>query len=90
MTATELGTEEEVTQLVYRFNAGAREDDLPGPILDRHVADWYWHLAKLVDLWSAKLRGAARFSGTPMPAQIALPGLNAGLFQHGPLQRTTS
>jgi hemoglobin len=27
------------------------------------------------------LRGTGRFTGAPMPRHVALPGLNAGLFQ---------
>ncbi len=81
MAATELCTEEEVTRLVHHFYAKVRKDDLLGPIFNHHVADWDQHLAKLVDFWSAILRGTMRFSGAPMPAHIALPGLNAGLFQ---------
>ena len=81
MAATDICSEEEVTQLVHQFYARVRQDDLLGPIFNRHVADWDVHLAKLVDFWSAILRGTKRFSGAPMPAHIALPGLHAGLFQ---------
>ena len=81
MAATDLCTEKEVTHLVHGFYARVREDDLLGPIFHRHVADWDQHLAKLVDFWSAILRGTRRFTGAPMPAHIALPDLNAGLFQ---------
>lgn len=81
MAATDLCTEEEVTRLVHGFYASVRKDDLLGPIFNRHVADWDQHLAKLVDFWSAILRGTRRFTGAPMPAHIALPGLNAALFQ---------
>ena len=81
MDTTDICTEEEVTHLVHRFYARVRQDDLLGPIFHRHVADWDQHLAKLVDFWSAILRGTKRFAGAPMPAHIALPGLNAILFQ---------
>ena len=80
MATADLCTEEEVTRLVHGFYARVREDDLLGPIFNRHVADWDQHLAKLVDFWSAILRGTKRFTGAPMPAHIALPDLNAGLF----------
>lgn len=81
MAATDLCTEQEVTRLVHGFYARVREDDLLGPIFNRHVADWDHHLAKLVDFWSAILRGTKRFAGAPMPAHIALPDLNDRLFQ---------
>ena len=81
MDTTDICTEEEVTHLVHRFYARVRQDDLLGPIYHRHVSDWDQHLARLVDFWSAILRGTKRFAGAPMPTHIALPGLNAVLFQ---------
>lgn len=81
MTPTELCSEQEVTRLVHEFYARVRRDDLLGPIFERHVADWDAHLAKLVDFWSAILRGTRRFHGAPMPAHVALPGLDDALFR---------
>lgn len=81
MKPTELCSEQEVTRLVHDFYARVRRDDLLGPIFERHVADWDVHLAKLVDFWSAILRGTRRFRGAPMPAHVALPGLHDALFQ---------
>src|SRR5690606_40093935 len=79
---TPVCSEEEVTEMVHRFYALVRRDDTLGPIFNRHIDDWDEHLTKLVDFWSSILRRTARFSGTPMPKHIALPELNAGLFQH--------
>jgi hemoglobin len=75
-----LCSEEEVTLLVHSFYARVRDDAVLGPIFDAHVRDWDTHLAKMVDFWSATLRGTARFRGTPMPRHVALPGLSAELF----------
>lgn len=74
-------TEDEVTRLVHTFYARVRRDDVLGPIFEAHVDDWPHHLAKLVDFWSAILRGTGRYRGTPMPKHAALPGLEPAMFQ---------
>lgn len=77
-----LCSEEEIQELVSRFYARVRRDDMLGPIFNAHVQDWDAHLVKLCDFWSSALRGTRRFRGTPMPVHAALPGLKAELFQH--------
>lgn len=81
MAKSDLCTEDEVAALVHAFYAKVRRDDALGPIFNGHIDDWDHHLSKLTDFWSAILRGTARFSGTPMPKHVALPGLSAELFQ---------
>ena len=81
MAASELCTRDEVARLVHTFYASVRRDEVLGPIFNRHVEDWDAHLATLVEFWSALLRRTGRFTGTPMPKHIALPGLSAELFQ---------
>ena len=81
MPTPDLCSEEEVAALVHGFYDRVRSDAVLGPIFDRHVHDWTPHLAKMVDFWSGALRGTARFRGTPMPKHVALPGLNAELFE---------
>lgn len=76
-----LCTEEEVTRLVHGFYDRVRADSQLGPIFDAHVGDWDVHLAKMVQFWSSLLRGTGTYRGSPMPVHIALPDLNAGLFQ---------
>ncbi|KLJ01089.1 group III truncated hemoglobin [Luteimonas sp. FCS-9] len=80
-TATACCSEDEVIALVHRFYARVRKDPLLGPVFARHVHDWDAHLARLVDFWSAVLRGTRRFSGAPMPRHMALPGLRPALFE---------
>lgn len=70
-----------MVRLVHTFYARVRLDPQLGPIFQRHVADWDAHLAHLVDFWSALLRGTRRFTGAPMARHLALPGLDASLFQ---------
>jgi hemoglobin len=74
-------TEDEVRQLVHTFYANVRTDETLGPIFDAHITDWDHHLGKMVDFWSAILRGTARYHGTPMPRHAVLPGLSGELFQ---------
>ena len=82
MRSPDLCTEQDITRLVHEFYAAVRQDDLLGPIFNKHVQDWDVHLAKLVDFWSSVLRGTQRFKGTPMPKHVALPELSAQLFNH--------
>ncbi|MEO6984759.1 MAG: group III truncated hemoglobin [Paralcaligenes sp.] len=81
MAPRELCTEEEIVTLVYGFYDQVRADDLLGPVFDKHVEDWDAHLAKMVRFWSSLLLGAGTYRGSPMPTHIALPGLEATLFQ---------
>ena len=80
MPTADLCTEDEISQLVHTFYARVRDDQVLGPIFERHVMNWDKHLATMVDFWSSALRGTARFRGTPMPKHAALPGLSAELF----------
>lgn len=92
MSTPDLCTEQEIETLVHAFYAKVRRDEVLGPIFNHHVDDWDHHLAKLVDFWSSVLRGTRRFSGTPMPKHVALPGLSADLFRRWLMlfQETTS
>lgn len=67
--------------MVHDFYAAVRCDAVLGPVFERHIKDWDQHLAKLVDFWSSILLRTGRFTGTPMPKHVALPGLSAELFQ---------
>lgn len=74
-------SEEEIRQMVDDFYAKVRRDEQLGPIFNSRIDDWDHHLAKLADFWSSLLRGTTRYSGTPMTKHIALPGLEAALFE---------
>ena len=74
-------TEDEVRNLVHTFYANIRRDETLGPIFEAHIGDWDHHLGKMVDFWSAILRGTARYHGTPMPKHAVLPDLSGELFQ---------
>ena len=81
MTMPGLCTEDDVRNLVDTFYARVRNDEALGPVFDAHIADWDRHLARMVDFWSAILRGTARYQGTPMPRHAVLPELSDALFQ---------
>ncbi|RMX04203.1 group III truncated hemoglobin [Corticibacter populi] len=77
-----LCTEADIRKLVHQFYARVRADARLGPIFDAHIDDWPAHLQRLCDFWSSILRGSGRFTGAPMPKHIALPDLDAALFEH--------
>ncbi len=81
MPTSDLCTEKEIAALVHRFYGRVRVDPLLGPIFAERIVDWDYHLSKLVDFWSAALRGTSRFRGTPMPKHVAIPGLTVDLFK---------
>jgi hemoglobin len=82
MPSPDLCSEAEVAELVRAFYARVRDDAVLGPVFERHVADWDVHLPKMVDFWSAALRGSRNYRGTPMPVHCALPGLTHAMFGH--------
>jgi len=82
MARPDLCTTEEIRELVYQFYARVREDVELGPIFNRHIDDWPAHLEIMVRFWSSLLRGSGEYSGTPMPKHVALPDLDAPLFNH--------
>lgn len=82
MARPDLCTTEEIRDLVYQFYGRVRADPTLGPVFDAHIDDWPKHLEIMVRFWSSLLRGSGEYSGTPMPKHVALPDLDAGLFQH--------
>lgn len=67
-----IDTREDIGLLVYSFYAKIREDELLGPIFNRHIAEDQWpaHLEKLTDFWESNLFGIRKFSGNPPAAHI--------------------
>lgn len=82
MPTPDLCSEEEIRWMVHAFYGRVRNDALLGPVFNGQITEWDHHLTKMVDFWSAALRGTARYRGTPMPKHVALPGLDAGMFRH--------
>ena len=80
MHPSDLCTEQEISDMVHSFYARIRQDEVLGPVFNAHIQDWDQHLLTLIDFWSAILRGSRRFAGASMPEHLALPNLNAELF----------
>ena len=81
MPSPDFCTTEEIRDLVYRFYDRVRQDERLGPVFDAHIHDWPAHLEIMVRFWSSLLRSTGEYSGTPMPKHVALPSLDASLFQ---------
>lgn len=62
----------EISFLVHRFYAKIREDEMLGPIFDKHISEEQWpaHLEKLTDFWESNLLGVSKFRGNPPAAHI--------------------
>ena len=73
MINSEKITEEEISNLVDRFYAKVRRDDVIGPIFNAMIDDWPFHLAKLKDFWSTVMLRTGRYKGDPMMVHLPLP-----------------
>ena len=65
-------TEEILGQLVDRFYARVRGDELIGPLFNAAVCDWPEHLEKLTAFWSSVMLTSGRYKGNPMSAHLQL------------------
>ena len=63
-------TEKQLEQLVDRFYAKVREDEVLGPIFNGAISDWPEHLEKLTAFWSSVMLTSGRYKGNPMAAHI--------------------
>ena len=63
-------TEEILGQLVDRFYAKVRGDQLIGPLFNSAVSDWPEHLEKLTAFWSSVMTTSGRYKGNPMSAHL--------------------
>lgn len=77
-----LGTDEEITRMVYSFYDKVCDDEVFCSIFSRHVSDWNSHLPVIGDFWPSAHCRTARFGGSPVPKHAALPGLGIEPFQH--------
>lgn len=70
-----------IRQLVDRFYAKVRADELIGPLFNRAIADWDHHLAKLADFWSSIIHTSGRYKGNPMIAHLKhVAAIAPGMF----------
>jgi hemoglobin len=73
--------EEMIRDLVHTFYARVRADETLGPIFNGIITDWDVHLDKLCDFWSSVVLMTGRYSGAPMQAHAALPGIGREHFE---------
>ena len=63
-------TEEQLEQLVDRFYAKVRKDEVLGPVFNAAIADWPEHLEKLNAFWSSLMLTTGHYKGQPMVAHL--------------------
>lgn len=81
--AAAIGVDERyVSELVERFYAAIREDDLLGPIFAERVESWPEHLARMKSFWRSILFNSGEFSGNPMVKHVVITGLEERHFAH--------
>lgn len=73
-------TEARIRELVDEFYRRAQEDVVLGPIFAEHIDDWDRHLGRMVDFWSAVMRGTGRYQGRPVQVHQGIDGLTGGHF----------
>ncbi|ADJ22812.1 truncated hemoglobin-like protein [Hyphomicrobium denitrificans ATCC 51888] len=69
-----------VADLVNRFYAKVRQDELLGPVFNSRIEDWDEHLAKLSAFWSSVVLMTGRYKGQPMPAHVAISEISEEHF----------
>ncbi len=80
--AAELGIDEAyIALLVDTFYARVRQDPVLGPIFNGVIGDgWPRHLDRLKAFWSSVALSSGRYSGKPVPAHMALSGIEPEHF----------
>ncbi|SMQ64469.1 hemoglobin [Altererythrobacter xiamenensis] len=79
--AEAIGIDEDfVSDMVERFYASIREDELLGPIFAERIDEWPPHLSRMKQFWRSILHNSGDFSGNPMVKHIAIPGLTERHF----------
>lgn len=62
-----------IRDLVDRFYARVREDDLLAPVFEARVRDWDAHLARMRAFWSSVALMSGVYHGQPMEKHLPLP-----------------
>ncbi|MCP5145069.1 MAG: group III truncated hemoglobin [Gammaproteobacteria bacterium] len=83
-TAEEIGIDARfISDMVERFYASIRADELLGPIFAERVADWLTHLERMKQFWRSVLHNSGEFSGNPMVKHIAIPVCRRRILANG-------
>ena len=63
-------SEDALRQLVDRFYARVRQDELIGPLFNEAIHNWPEHLERLHAFWSSVMLTSGRYKGRPLPAHL--------------------
>ncbi|TGX55727.1 group III truncated hemoglobin [Sphingomonas gei] len=69
-----------VAELVDRFYARIRGDDLIGPIFAARISDWGPHLDQMKRFWRSILFSSGEYLGNPMIKHLAIDTLDRAMF----------
>jgi len=70
-----------IGELVDRFYAKVREDDILGPVFESRIDNWDEHLTKLRAFWSSVVLITGRYKGQPMPVHAAISEITDAHFE---------
>jgi hemoglobin len=70
-----------IRRLVHAFYAKVREDELLGPIFQRRVSNWDFHLQRMCSFWSSVILMTGRYHGQPMQKHLPL-SVDSRHFDH--------
>ena len=62
-----------IEDLVARFYAKVRDDQVLGPVFAAKIADWGPHLKRMCEFWSSVALLTGRYHGQPMQKHLTLP-----------------
>jgi len=69
----DLGTSDEIAEMVRRFYSDVTQDDLLGPMFNEVArVDWVEHLPKLTAFWCRELLGIEGYAGNPFQKHAAI------------------
>lgn len=85
-------TETSIRELVYRFYARVREDEVLSPVFEKTLAGkWDAHMPRMVAFWTKILLGTGDFQGNVFGKHMVLDGIDKEHFVHWlALFRTTA
>lgn len=69
-----------IASVVDEFYAACRRDPVLGPVFEAQVDDWDEHLSRIRAFWGAALLRDGGYSGRPLGAHLAIPGLSPRHF----------
>lgn len=69
-----------VSELVDRFYARIREDDLVGPVFAERIAEWGPHLDQMKRFWRSILFSSGEYLGNPMMKHLVIDALDRAMF----------